>query len=69
MVRLHDRQPVILPRDEWDVWLHPDLQESDALQQMIRPWQGELVFDSVEPAINNSRNEGSDYFKPGTNTL
>jgi hypothetical protein len=27
-----------------------------------------FVFVSVDPAINN-RNEGADYFEPGTNTL
>jgi len=69
MTRLHDRQPVILPREEWDVWLDPDLQDPEALQTMIRPWHGTLEFDSVDPCINSSRNEGADYFRPGTNTL
>jgi putative SOS response-associated peptidase YedK len=69
MVRLHERQTVILPREQWDVWLDPDLQEPEAVQKMIRPWSDRFVFDSVDPCINNSRNEGADYFKPGTNTL
>ena len=69
MTRLHDRQPVMLPREEWDLWLDPDLQEPEPLQSMIRPWAGPLEFDSVDPCINNSRNEGAGYFKPGTNTL
>jgi len=69
MTKLHDRQPVMLPPEEWDLWLDPDLQEPEAVQAMIRPWPGKLVFDSVDPGINNSRNEGEQYFKPGTNTL
>lgn len=69
MVKLHDRQPVMLPRDEWDLWLDPELQEPEPVQAMIRPWPGKLVFDSVDPGINNSRNEGAEHFKPGTNSL
>jgi len=69
MAKLHDRQPAMLPREEWDLWLDPDLQEVEPLQAMIRPWPGKLVFDSVDPGINNSRNEGEQFFKPGTNTL
>jgi hypothetical protein len=38
-------------------------------QQVIRPWHGELVFHSVDPAIYNSWNEGADNFKPAANTL
>jgi putative SOS response-associated peptidase YedK len=68
MVNLHDRQPVILHRHEWSVWLNPELEDMDALKSMIRPWDRELVFDAVDPAINNSRNEGAEFFKPG-NTL
>ncbi|OAI52405.1 hypothetical protein AYO47_06210 [Planctomyces sp. SCGC AG-212-M04] len=69
MMRIHDRQPVILHRHEWSVWLNPEIEDTDALKTMIRPWDRELVFDSVDPCINNSRNEGADYFKPGMNTL
>jgi putative SOS response-associated peptidase YedK len=58
-----------LQRKKWDVWLDPDLQEQEALQQMIRPWSGKLVFDAVDPAINNSRNEGEQFFRPGSATL
>ncbi|QDT57252.1 Putative SOS response-associated peptidase YedK [Caulifigura coniformis] len=69
MAKLHDRQPVILHRNEWDVWLDPDLQEPEPLEAMIRPWDGKLVFDSIDPAINSSRNEGEQFFKPGTEKL
>jgi len=64
MTRLKDREPVILRPDEWDVWLDPDLKESDPLQALIRPWTGERVFQPVSPAINNSRNEGKQFFQP-----
>lgn len=64
MTKLHDRQPVILPREEWGVWHDPDLQEAEAVHALIRPWEGSLLFDAVDPAINNSRNEGEQFFKP-----
>ena len=65
MTKYHDRQPVILHRDEYDLWLDPD-REPEALQAMIRPWDGKFCFDPVDTAINNSRNEGSEFFKPRT---
>jgi putative SOS response-associated peptidase YedK len=65
----HDCQPVILHRREWRVWLNPEIDDAAALQAMIRPWDRDLVFDSIDPAVNNSRNEGAEFFKPGTETL
>lgn len=67
MTRLHDRQPVILHRDEWAVWLDPEV-EADALQNLVRPWDGTLCFDSMDPIINSSKVEGEQYFKTGDDT-
>ncbi len=52
---------VILGRKEWDLWLDPELDEAEPLQQLIHPWEGKLVFDPLDPAINNSRNEGEQF--------
>lgn len=67
MLKYHDRQPVILNRDEYDLWMDPE-QEPEALQAMIRPWDGEFEFEAMDPAINNSRNEGEQFFKPRAQT-
>jgi putative SOS response-associated peptidase YedK len=36
--KVHDRMPVILPADEYDLWLDPEFQDRDKLLSMLRPF-------------------------------
>lgn len=45
---VHDRMPVILPRDAEDIWLDPDEDEPHALLQYLRPLpDDELLAEAV----------------------
>ncbi len=64
MTKLHDRQPVIVPREEWDLWLDTELEDRATLERLLRPWPGPLEMTPVDPCMNSSRNEGEEYFRP-----
>ncbi len=64
LANVHDRMPLILPRDRWDAWLdadslgHPDL---------IRPSLEEAAaveIRRVSPKVNSVRNNGPDLLAP-----
>ena len=60
---IHNRMPVILPRQLWDTWLNPDqLSKSeveDYLQMLDLPKPDEqLRFWPVTDEVNNARNSG-----------
>lgn len=56
---MHDRMPVILPPDLWDLWLDPDFESIEVLESMLVPFDAEkMSTHKVDPAINNPRIEG-----------
>lgn len=56
---IHDRMPVMLPPDAWDVWLDPSVDDADLLRSLLVPAPaGLLVADPVSTAVNNVRNKG-----------
>jgi putative SOS response-associated peptidase YedK len=62
MRELHDRMPVILPRESWGVWLDPELPEdshcSEVLQSLLTPYPAEnMHFRPVSRLVSNPRNE------------
>lgn len=57
---IHNRMPVILPRDVYDVWLDPDVPR-EGLEALLRPYPAELMEAiAVNPIVNNARNETPD---------
>jgi putative SOS response-associated peptidase YedK len=55
---LHDRMPVILPPESWDVWLDPGA-EATRLQELLVAWRGEeLEAVPVSSYVNRADNEG-----------
>ena len=34
---IHDRMPLVLPRDRWDDWLDPQLRDPDAVRALLQP--------------------------------
>jgi putative SOS response-associated peptidase YedK len=40
---VHDRMPVILERDDYDLWLDPGFKEIDALSEMLKPFDPALM--------------------------
>lgn len=59
MERYHDRLPVILPSDLWDVWLDPEV-EPGTLKDLLAPCDAdELQVWPVSKQVNSTR--GKDY--------
>ncbi|MBN1965557.1 MAG: SOS response-associated peptidase [Anaerolineae bacterium] len=59
MKPIHNRMPVILPREALDTWLAPQDMDPAALQGLLVPWQDEAVMGAYEvsKAVNNPRND------------
>ena len=57
--RIHDRQPLVLEREDWDDWLDPnqtDLASVGAHLEFSKP--GRFDAYPVGTAVNSSRNNG-----------
>lgn len=53
--QLHDRMPAIMPRDKFDLWLDPDLDDPDMLADMLQPYPpGEMAYIAYAKAANRS---------------
>src|SRR5262249_10584721 len=56
---IHERMPVILPEDTWDVWLDPEFQDVGALQSFLRPCPEDLLRAyRVSRRVNDVTNDG-----------
>ncbi len=54
MQPIHNRMPVILPPEHYDPWLDPDLQKTDGLLPLLRPYPGdELEAYPVSTFVNS----------------
>lgn len=49
---LHDRMPAILAAEDWDAWLDAET-PLPVLEDMLRPWRGELAICAVSRAVNS----------------
>jgi putative SOS response-associated peptidase YedK len=51
--------PVILPEEDYDVWLDPEFQDRNRLLSMFRPLPAdEMTVRPVSTFVNNVRNQG-----------
>jgi putative SOS response-associated peptidase YedK len=56
---IHNRQPVVLERANWDQWLDPTLTDVEMLQPLLVPTvQGTLLHHPVSKDVGNVRNDG-----------
>lgn len=61
MSEIHDRMPVILPREAWDRWLDPGFSDVGAVESMlISAPEDTLRKRPVSRKLNNVRNQGAD---------
>lgn len=59
MQQIHERMPVVLESETYDLWLDPEFNETDVLQDiLIAPKQDVLEMYPVSSYVNNSRNDG-----------
>jgi putative SOS response-associated peptidase YedK len=56
---LHNRMPVILAPNDYDLWLDQSVTAREQLQHLFEPYPpDEMVADPVNPIVNNVRNNG-----------
>jgi putative SOS response-associated peptidase YedK len=63
--RIHDRQPLVLEREDWADWLDPDQTDLDAVRAHLafsRP--GRFDAYPIRSAVNSSRNNGPRLLEP-----
>jgi putative SOS response-associated peptidase YedK len=55
VAQIHDRMPVILPKEAEDAWLRADVAEASAL---LKPYEGSVALRAVSRTVSNVNNEG-----------
>jgi putative SOS response-associated peptidase YedK len=61
VARLHDRMPVLLPRDAWATWLDPEQDDQGVLLSLLAPApDGVLEMHPVSRRVNDVREDGPD---------
>jgi putative SOS response-associated peptidase YedK len=64
---MHDRMPVIVAPDKYDVWLDPDARDFDAIKDILKPYEAaQMRRYPVSTRLNNSKNEGAEVAAPIT---
>ena len=62
---IHDRMPVILPRDAWWPWLDPEEKDLGYLRSLLVPAPADaLDLYAVSSRVNSVRNNGPDLILP-----
>jgi len=63
--RIHDRQPLILEREDWDAWLDPNNQDLDEVRRMLEFHRaGRFEAYPISTAVNATGNNGAHLLDP-----
>jgi putative SOS response-associated peptidase YedK len=55
---VHDRMPVILGRDDYDLWLDPGIMNVEAVSEMLKPYNARLMrCYQVSTRLNQVQND------------
>jgi putative SOS response-associated peptidase YedK len=53
---IHGRMPVIVPPDQYDLWLDPDVTDFNAIRDLLKPYDAALMRrNAVSRRLNNSQ--------------
>jgi putative SOS response-associated peptidase YedK len=64
---LHDRMPVIVPPDKYDLWLDPDVNDFDAIRDILKPYGASVLRRyPVSSKLNNSKIDDAESASPVT---
>ena len=62
---VHDRMPVILHEEDYELWLDGDQREQDALVQLLKPYPSEKMTSyPVGMMVNDPTREGAELLEP-----
>lgn len=63
--RIHDRQPLVLEREQWPDWLDPDARDPEAVRRLLGfSASGRFVAHPVGRAVGAVRNNGPGLVEP-----
>lgn len=63
---IHDRMPVIIPKDKEDLWLDPEVQEPEKLHDLLKPYPAELMeMYAVSTKVNSPAYNFPQVIEPG----
>jgi putative SOS response-associated peptidase YedK len=69
IAHLHDRMPVILPREAFEPWLdHGNIDALTAAAMLVPTPPGQLVAYEVSPAVNRADNDGPQLIEPASSS-
>ena len=64
---LHDRMPVIVPQEQYDLWLDPDVTDFEAIRDTLKPYDANLMRRyPASMKLNNSRIDDAESASPVT---
>ncbi|MBC7352621.1 MAG: SOS response-associated peptidase [Thermogutta sp.] len=67
VAKFHNRMPLILPPEAYDLWLNPAIIQFDKLREWIRPYPAhEMEAVAVSSYVNSTRHEGPRCIEPVT---
>jgi putative SOS response-associated peptidase YedK len=62
---VHDRMPVILHPEDYEMWLANDARKIDLMKELMRPYpSSEMVSHPVSTLVNNTSNVGAELLNP-----
>ncbi len=65
MAPIHDRMPVILPADRWDLWLDRGMEDKEVLQELLQPYPADKMQERrVSQLVGNVKNKGPEVQGP-----
>jgi putative SOS response-associated peptidase YedK len=65
MKPIHDRMPVIIPKDKEDLWLDAEVKDQETLLDLLKPYpSGDLEAYPVSRRVNSPANNSPDCIKP-----
>ncbi len=64
VAQIHDRMPVILPKEAEDAWLNGDVAEAIAF---VKPYEGPVALRAVSRVVSNVNNEGPECLDDAAN--
>jgi putative SOS response-associated peptidase YedK len=63
--RIHDRQPLVLEREDWATWLDPTMQDRDEVARLLSfAKEGRFEAYPISPAVNSGRSNGPQLIEP-----
>lgn len=65
MATIHDRMPVILPAERWDLWLDPKFEDTRQLQEFLVPFPSDRMRErKVSRTVGDVKNKGPEVQGP-----